>query len=473
MLTGKFSFSIFCNKTIQIFIILILSFSIISFGVCNIMYMMSYSDTFSYQEWVWLIPAFLAILLVYLLGKRRVGVMSPQLIGLIISNITFCFFLFSYNTVPVSDWEKVWEAANGMATGNFTDGVVVGTYMHEIPYQLGLAFVESLFIRVFGSHYIVLQMFNLLLLNLITYSVYHFSKRKSSEDVACFAYMASCLFLCWTMTVNQFTNHQLGFIFLYLSLYFFEKDKIGYAVFAGLLAACLNFVRPMGIMVVATILCYTIYRFINEKKYNRPLINLLGFYLSYAIMLFLFDMLLLNLNYTDERVSKSTRNLYHKIAYTTYDSKVDGKLAEFNYDYDAYNEAFKAEMIDKVTNHPQELVIGVANKMCRYLGVLDYEFEMTYNHDESVWKRYPIKALYSTQWFQYLFYVMIALFGYLQYRKKHGIDIYQIFFIGNTLVYIFVEAFSSYRFIHYFYILFLVGYGMNEIHQLLSHRKKA
>ena len=178
--------------------------------------------------------------------------------------------------------------------------------------------------------------------------------------------------------------------------------------------------------------------------------------------LFALDSMLLGLAYTDEYVSRSNRLLYHKISYTTYDSKIDGHIADFNYNYEAYNEAFQNEIIFMIKNHPVEITKNVVFKMIRYLGWFDYHFEMTYDHNEKVWKKYPIKAIYSAQWFQYVFYILIALYGYILYRRNNRTDIYQIFFIGNTLVYFFIEAYSTYRFISYFYILFLVGYGMSE-----------
>ena len=455
------------DKTLGWCLMGILIASMLAFPVCNIVMMYSYPDTFSCREWVWVLVALVLIWIVWKAGRGwQIGrwKVSPFTIGFIISNISFVIVLITYDTKPASDWAAVWKAANEMADGTFIDGIVTGTYMHEIPYQLGLAFVESLFIRIGGSSYWILKIFNLFLLNIITWSTYHFAKRKASEEVANFAYMAACTFLCYLMTVGQFTNHQLGFVFLYLSLYLYEKGKFFWCCCAGVTVACLNFVRPMGIMVVASAIVYTLYLLLTKRgKVRMVLLNFVGFYLCFKIFLFLFDSMLLGLSYTDEYVSKSSRNLYHKITYTTYESKVDGTLADYHYDYEAYNKAYREEIVNMLVNHPTEIAVSVINKMTRYLGMLDYLFEMTYDHDESVWMKYPVKAIYSTQWFQYLFLLLIAAYGFWNYRKTHKIDIYHVFFVGNTLVYFFVEAFSAYRFVNYFYILFLVGYGLNTL----------
>ena len=463
------------DKTIYWSLNGILIASLLSFPICNYVLMSSYPETFSYKEWIWVVGAIALILLIWKYSRGfRLGsfLISPIKIGFLFSNLVFITVLLTYDTQPASDWAFVWNAANEMAKGQFIDGVVQGTYMHEIPYQIGLAWIESFFIRAFGSTYLPLKLFNVVLLNLIMISTYHFAKRKASIEVANYAYVAACMFLCYLITVGQFSNHQLGFVFLYISLYMYEKGRFLTCCCAGVMVAILNFIRPMGIMVVATIMVYTIYLLSQQVKKICIIPNLLGFFVSYKLILLLLDMMLLSMNYTDEYVSRSTRNLYHKISYTAYESKIDGRIAEFDYDYEAYNDAYKKEMLDMVVHHPKELITNVVNKMVRYLGMMDYLFEMTYDHNEDVWKKYPIKAIYSIQWFQYILFLIIALYGYISYRETHKSDIYQIFFIGNTLVYLLVEANSAYRFVNYFYFLFLVGYGYNEYHHNKMNRKK-
>ena len=243
----------FIDKSVYYCLISILGVSVLSFVMCNVIVMWSYSDTFSFKEWIWIVPAIAFVFFSWMFGRGFHFLnfyISPFAYGFVFSNICFIIVLLTYNTQPASDWAYVWRAANDMAHGNFTSGITNGEPMHEIPHQLGLACVESLFIRVFGPSYTVLKVLNLVLLNIITWSTYHFAKRKASEEVAYFAYVSACMFLCYLMTVGQFSNHQLGFVLLYLSLYLYEKGKIKHCLFAGLITAFLNFVRPLGIMVV-------------------------------------------------------------------------------------------------------------------------------------------------------------------------------------------------------------------------------
>lgn len=179
---------LFCIRT---FILAILMASVLSFCVCTIVFMVNYPQVFSFREWVWL-P--LAVLMLFMVRWFGSGIslwglkVSPLIAGIIVSNVTYLAVLFTFDTQPVSDWACVWQAANEMAKGTFTGGMEKGHYMHEVPYQLGLAFVESLFIRAFGNCYGVLQGLNLVLLNLATFSVYHFTKRKVSIQAANYAF---------------------------------------------------------------------------------------------------------------------------------------------------------------------------------------------------------------------------------------------------------------------------------------------
>ncbi len=178
------------------------------------------------------------------------------------------------------------------------------------------------------------------------------------------------------------------------SRYLIEKNLAKASLLSGVVVALLNFVRPMGILIIASVCCFYLCKMLAEKIYFRLVSHLGMFLMGYFVVAFLLDTMLLNLNYTDERVSMSSRNKYHKISYTLYDSKVDGHIADYQFDYERYNEDYREELISQVVNHPAQITMSVANKMVRYLGLFDYLFEMTYNHDEKVWMRYPVKAIY-------------------------------------------------------------------------------
>ena len=169
------------DKTVYWSLMGILTVSLLAFPICNYVLMSSYPETFSYIEWIWVVGA---IALIWLIWKSGRGFclgsywITPFKIGFLFSNLVFITVLLTYDTQPASDWAFVWKAANEMANGHFSDGVVKGTYMHEAPYQIGLAWIESFFIRIFGPTYLPLKLFNLILLNLITMVTYQNEKQQ-------------------------------------------------------------------------------------------------------------------------------------------------------------------------------------------------------------------------------------------------------------------------------------------------------
>lgn len=149
-------------------------------------------------------------------------------------------------------------------------------------------------------------------------------------------------------------------------------------------------------------------------------------------------------------------------------------LKAFNYDYEAYNGAMKKELSAHIAEKPVQTFIYVANKMVRYLGLFDYQFEMTYNHDVAFYTQYPVRALYCISWFQYIGILIFSIIGYRRYTLRYSTDIYQIFFIGNTLVYFLIEAYSSYRFESYPFLITLAALGIDVcVNRSSASRKNA
>lgn len=452
-----------CQKIVRFLIIFIFILTLISFLICNVIFMKNYPESFSVHEWVWAFPTIIAVFITIIVCHHLAQNNASKLaliIGFVIQNTIYVTLIITNKSVPNVDWEYVWTAAIQMARGTFTDGITNGTYMHEIPYQIGLAYFESFFVRIFGEIYVPLQVFNIILMNLITFGIYKFALRKSNPTTAIYCYILASTFLSLNLSVGQFTNHQLSAILLLIVFYLFEKDTIFSDIGSGLILAILNFLRPLASIVIIAMVCQNIYNFIKNKNLKKTILKLCTLLGSYIIVIFLLDMLMINLGYTDTRISQSSRNMYHKITKDLYESKVDDTIADFDYDYEAYNEAYKDEIISEIKKHPTKTIISMANRFCRYLGLYDYSYGATFDTDLGPSPQ-TVKALYSIQWFQYILFAIFSGFGYICYCKENELDIYQIFFLGNTYIYLFIEAFTTYRFIGYMYFIFLSGYGMH------------
>ncbi|MCE5187804.1 MAG: hypothetical protein LLF75_01260 [Eubacteriales bacterium] len=456
-----------CTKSVKALIYAILISSILSAVVCLIVFSIKHPDVFSVLEFVWILPGLLLLLLIFVLSNVLQKIRESFFIALMIALgcAISAVMIASYNTVPVVDYKAIWDGAVAMANGTFTDGLNPAAYMYYYNWQLGIAAFESLFLRL-GANFFFFKIFNACLLILIDLMEYLLVKRRFGEKPARCVYVLATFFLSWCLTIPQFSNHHIGLVFLLLVFCLIEADTILSWALAGVLAACLNVLRPLGIIVLCSVICMALYRAVTIKQWVKPLVRLVLYGICYLSVIALFDSIFLSAGYTDAKISES-RIPYFKFqkGLYAYSDELQGDLEAYHYDYDSYNAQMKKDLIETVTEKPVETAVFVANKMARYLGLFDYQFEMTYNNDIPYYTGYPVKALYSTSWFQYIGILALAMLGLKEYYRKYRVDIYQVFFIGHTLVYLLIEALSEYRFENYPLLLMFAALGMNYINE--------
>lgn len=467
-------FDSFIGKLIRFLVIAIFAFSIVSVPICMLTYMRGYANLFSAKEVIWAIPAIAYCILVFLAGKFFQNKKEIWLIAAMVAvEAVYAGLLFAfYDTQPCSDYQGIWNAAVGMSRGTFTDGVTPGSYTYIYNWQLGIAAFESVIIRIFGEHFMALKIFNAVVIAVNNYLVYLCCRVRFNKRVAVYAYTGAALFIPWMLSVPQFTNHHIGFTLLLAAMLLIHKDKWYTYLFSGIIIGCLNVLRPVGIIVMIAAVCMAVYGMIKEHTFKAVLNNagkLLSVVLAFVVVMSAFNVAFIKLGYTDINVS-SARVPYFKFQKGLYGyNSIFEDFDEYG-DIDKYNEAMKAELAETVKENPKRICVFVVKKMINYLGMFDYQFEMSFDHNDAIWSKYPIKAFYSMSWFQYLFFLVLALYAFWKTRKKREVDIFGVFFIGNTLVYLFIEAFSSYRFESYYYIIMFAAVGFDLILQRLSEK---
>lgn len=450
----------FYSSVVAFFVYAILGATLLSFPVCLVVHCAKYPEIFSVRELIWMLPAAFLLLFIIFLAKAMTRMPNRRIVPamVLLECVIALVMIVSFDTQPCSDYAGIWKAANEMARGTFTDGLDPTAYMYYFNWQLGISAFESLFIRA-GADFLFFKLLNAALLMAVQYIIFRLTLSRFGKVPACYAYALSVLYLPWCLSIPQFTNHHIGLIFLLFSLILLNRQGFGAWMAAGLLTGVLNVLRPLGILVVLSALCLALVSLTSQKR-AKPLVLFLVFLASYLLTLALFDRLFVAVGYTDAPVSQA-RLPYFKFqkGLYAYITPADD-LKAYQFDYSAYNGAMKEELLHRVFSSPLETLIFVANKMVRYLGLFDYQFEMTYNHDVGFYTAYPVKALYCISWFQYIAIVVFSIRGYRKVRERFPLDIYQIFFIGNTLVYLFIEAFSSYRFESYPFLLILAALGL-------------
>ncbi|WNR43990.1 glycosyltransferase family 39 protein [Paenibacillus roseipurpureus] len=452
------------DKVMITFVLAIFFFTLLGFLVTITTYMKSYSNIVSWLEWIWVLPAILLFYLCIQLGKFFQRKSELHLVIFAVTAATICYLILnlSYNTLPVSDYKDIWTGANEMAAGTFTGGHDPSNYFYYYNWQVGIAAFESIIIRIFGSHFWVLKILNIIILNLISWGIYRIAKKKTGREAACITYMITIFYLPYLLSVPQFSNQHLTLLLLLVAFHWIEKNKFAFSALTGLLLAVLNILRPVAIVVVLTILCYWLYVFFRDRAFKKWILHSALLALTFFIAVSGFDKLFVKIDYADAPVSQPKMPYFKYVKGLGGDQGFD-KLAKLSYDYETFNQIQKEQLNSLITEQPVSTVIFVINKMCRYWGLFDYQFEHTFNHDPDYYYQYPVKALYMISWFQYMLCILLALIGFRLWKQKHDMDVYVIFFIGYNLVYLLIEAFSSYRFIVYPFIIIMSGYAIHEL----------
>lgn len=412
----------FIKCFLNVLVIAIFLFSIISVPVCMFVYIKGYSNLFSVKELIWAFPAAIYTAVVFLMGKFLQNKKEYSLIifMILIEAVYVTFLLLFYNTQPCSDYTAIWNAAVEMSKGVFTDGLKSGSYMYIYNWQLGIAAFESIFVRLFGENFFALKIFCAVITAVNNYLVYKCCCVKFNKKVGIYAYVTATMFIPWMLSVPQFTNHHIGFSLLLISLLLINRDKWYTYLAAGVLIAFLNVLRPMGIIIVIAAFCMAVYNMIKGHSWKSVAENAGKFaslLLAFAVVITGFNVLFIKKEYTDMNIS-SARVQYFKFQKGLYGYEYPFEDYNKYGDIDSYNEAMKRELAETVKTNPARVCKFVIEKMIRYFGLFDYQFEMTFDHDDNIWSKYPIKAFYSTSWFFYAFALIIAAVAFIKKARK-------------------------------------------------------
>ena len=421
---------------------------------------------------------------IYLLGKRLQKIEEKYVVAIMVAieAIIALLMITTYDTKPCSDYAAIWKTACQYARGDYSAGLKPDNYMYYFNWQIGIAFFESLIIRVFGENFLVLKILNAMLVIGFDYCMYRLIKRESNREIACFGYALATLHIATFMTIPQLTNHHVTIFMAFLIYRLIESDKLWKWAVAGIVTAIMNVIRPYGILFLLTATCLVIYKISKgddskqrelmrdgkrsvwlTKPLWRGIVSLLLMLTTYHMQMDIVNKFFLKIGATDSNITDP-----HMPYYKFEIGMIDGswgflsELEEVDFNYDEYNQIVKEQIVETFKHRPLSIVKYVANKMCRYLGMFDYQFENTYDHNMGFWTRQPVRAFYCTSWFQYAIILLLSFLGYWKH-KLYKVDAYSIFFIGNTIVYLFIEAFSSYRFESYVFLLYLAAHGMYAV----------
>lgn len=472
------------NHILYYLLVGIMLFTLLSVPIVMVTYSRLYPDEFHFSEIPYVLLGVLYCAGVFICYKRY---FRPDYIrwlvplSFVIMNVVAILFVCFAPTVPVSDYEVIWGLAQSIADGRFDISEHnFYEYVYMFSYQIGISWFESLFIRLFGPVFLSLQIFNIILLNATAALIWTLCRRFLSRGGCALALFLFATYYPVLATIPQFTNQHISCVIILGVILLMSSKKIYKWVIAGFLITALNTLRPMGVILLITAVVYAIVRIIIKRDRARcQMVSLLSLVGVYSLSMSL-------VNYGFERAGYSEGAMTSsKVPWFKFDKGLTG------YDWpgagafgslEEFNEWEKEKVIHAITDDFGTTAAFAVGKMIRYLGCFDYKVEMTYNHDKEIWCQPKIKQCIDFGWGQYLAIVFFAMWSLVKRRKDTDfIQPVFIFYIGITLVYLFIEAFSSYRYESYPYLIMMScllyscgsacnSHDMKSDTETLSHR---
>ncbi|GAB6168549.1 hypothetical protein JCM1393_10090 [Clostridium carnis] len=243
----------------------------------------------------------------YILIKNK-GI-SRRKIFLFLMGIGFVsrvLWLLNANTVPVSDFRTMYNAAEEILKGNFY--AFQGTsYIARFPHLTIMVLYFSLMIKIFKAPIIVIKIINLLFGIISIYLIYKICKEIfKDEDYALIGGFMASIFPAMIIYTGVFASENIAIAFYLLSIYLFikyinSKKGLGTLILSGLLLSLGNLFRMVGFIVLLAFIIYIVVYCKNKITYKIKII---------ATLLISFFIILISVSFTLKEIGVTEFHLW-------------------------------------------------------------------------------------------------------------------------------------------------------------------
>ena len=226
---------------------------------------------------------FALVLFLYLIFNNFIYIVLALLIALFISNNSkikhFGLVLFLVSFVvrlifviiadfpQIYDFETLLEASKMFAVGDYSFNE--WWHFYTWGYQTGFVIYQGFLLKLFNSVFL-LKALNVLYSSCLVFLVYFLAKKISDEKSARFVSLLYMIFPFYIFMNIIMANHHLATLLMYLGILFLIKKEKCFKdyIFAGILLALGNIIRPEGIIVVLAFLVYEFFLLDRNKLIN-------------------------------------------------------------------------------------------------------------------------------------------------------------------------------------------------------------
>ena len=429
----------------------------------------------------------LTVVLGYFLVKSKtLNNRSKIIIILIWGAILRILWLINVKSVPVSDFNTMYQTAKAVLKGDY--GMMWGTgYIARFPHLTVMIMYMALMLKLFSNAILAMKIVNLVMGIVTIYLIYlildeTFEKKYYGIIGALIASVFPPLVtytgvLC---TENIAIPFYLGSIYVFLISC---KRKVHPAMFilSGVLLSIGNLFRMVApVMVIAYVMYIIIY---TDTKIKNKIINILMIVISFGLVLVIASSTLKAFKVTEYNLWRGAEpsttlilkgtNIKHDGRWNLDDAQIPEK---YNFNYDEIDNACKEIIYNRLTTTPPSELLrfyikkysnqwaegDLSGVFWSQLNVPNKDILINFNNGG----RFAIQFMYLIV----MILVFIGLFNKKRFKKKSEINLFYIAFCGYGLSYLFIEMQSRYSYIVCWLFIILAVSGIEKIKELWNIR---
>ena len=300
---------------------------------------------------------------IFIINHKSLKTKTKFISLLAIGFILRLLWILNVKSVPVSDFEIMYEGAHQLLEGNTS--IFHGTeYIARFPHLTIMVLYMALIIKIFPNNNLIAMKGINLILGLVTiYFVYKLAKEIfNSEKLALYGAGIASIFPALITYVGVYCTENLAIPFYLASVYLFimvMKNKLNkyYLILSGIILSVGNLFRMVALIMVVAYTAYII--LYNNDKILEKIQKIIFYSVPYALVLIVVSISLQFFKITEfplwngsepkiTNILKGT-NIENGGRWNEEDARIVDK---YNYDYEKIEETSKEIIKERLTTTP-------------------------------------------------------------------------------------------------------------------------
>lgn len=420
----------------------------------------------------------------FLLKTRYLTNKSKIIIVLLWGFLLRLLWLINIKSVPVSDFNTMYETAKAVVQGNY--GMLWGTgYIARFPHLTMMVMYMALMLKIFPNALLAMKVVNLIMGVLVIYLIYLILKEVfEKREYAISGALIAAIFPPLITYTGVFCTENLAIPFYLGSIYVFLlscKKKVHPAMFilSGVLLSIGNLFRMVAVITLIAFIMYIIIYTNNNIK--EKIKSVLMVVISFILVLGITSSTLRALKITENNLWRGTEpsitNVLKgtNIEYGGRWNPDDAAIPEmYNFNYDDIENACKDIIFKRLTTTP-------ISKLASFY-VWKYGIQWSEGDLSGVfWSQLNVpegdimvkfdgggKEIFQFIYALIMVLVFIGLFNKKRFKNNPEINLFYIAFCGYGLAYLVTEMQSRYSYIVCWLFVILAVSGLEKIKEWTS-----